>query len=84
MAVEVQLRVRVTTLEILRDALRDKVQALFDDPYGVCETDTEIRVHEQDLIDACADLDMDFWAVACESTTEVERRRLYAITGINP
>lgn len=66
--------------EYARDKLRDSIQFLLDDPHGTLATGTPdaepIGPYVDKLRALCAEVDLDFDAVAAEEGTPFELERL--------
>ena len=67
-----------TTLQWAREGLLVDVQSFYDDPFGVCDSNTEIREYDQELRQIAEDLGVDYEEALAEST-EFERERIAKI-----
>jgi hypothetical protein len=81
------------TLFFLRDAIRDKVQALFDDPVGYVgsphdlphqkEIGDELREALEELESCAEDAGLSWKALIIEEATEYELKRVLGYLGHN-
>jgi hypothetical protein len=73
------------TLEFLKDAIRDKVQALFDDPVGYCDgkefNEHELRAALAELEALAVDAGMNWKILVNEESTEFELERVIRYLG---
>lgn len=79
MALETKATVSPATLSIVQHLLENQVQALYDDPYGVCEDDRQINLYHAQLKIACQELGVNWDETLRRDTTEGERRRMWTI-----
>ena len=62
--------------EFAREAVRDRVEALLDDPGGVLGSDRSLAAYVDHLTAVCLEIDLSFDALVQELGTVTERDRL--------